>query len=477
MSSTAAARVQNLVFLGLALAFLGFAMFPGRFDGDAIVSYRQGLAFAFADAASVWVKVLLGVLADIAPGPGPMFLLQLVLWIGGLAAFTDALIATGHRITGQAVALLAVAPLLSFDFFDVQKDALLSGLLIVLIAIGARRLLLRTGFSVLGAAGTLLAFLLALDARHNALFALFPLVFLYWPVRAPKPKALLVRAAGGLCLLAAAHLALDAVNHGPLKAERKHFAFSLMVYDLAGVSARTHEDASRGRLPGFLAQAQRCYSPHEWDAFQGGACQAAGLAARSLMQDPRTRHDLVGVWAGAILRHPIAYASHRASHFGCLLSVGCQRQVQAMSAGWWVRPWDEPNMRVSSSARALGAIAAWMWRGPLGSGALWLLTLVLELAAGAWTLRRGGFRPVPYLAVIVSASGLAYLMSFALVGIADQMRYLHPPIFLGVTALPLALHALIARRVEPEIDAGKAAPAAAPRGRAPLRRRRAEPAL
>jgi hypothetical protein len=98
--------------------------------------------------------------------------------------------------------------------------------------------------------------------------------------------------------------------------------------------------------------------------------------------------------------------------------------------------------------------------------------LLAELCAGAWALRRGGFRPVPYLAVIVSASGLAYLASFALIGIADQMRYLHPPIFLAVVALPLAVAGL-ARRSRPDAAEGRPERAqAAP----PLRRRRAEPA-
>ncbi|MDB5446191.1 MAG: hypothetical protein JWQ97_1508, partial [Phenylobacterium sp.] len=232
MSSILRARVQNAAFLALALAVLAFAMYPGRFDGDAISAYRQGLNFYFTDATSVWGSVLLGVLADIARGPAPMFLLQLLLWTGGLLAFTDALIAAGHRTTGQAISLLAVTPLLSFDFFDVQKDALLSALLVILLAIGTRRLLLRTSFTLIGAAATAFVFLLTLDTRHNAVFAVFPMWFLIWPEPRLQPSRLLASAAAGLAVFAAAHLTLDLVNHGPLKSDRAHFAYSLVVYDL-----------------------------------------------------------------------------------------------------------------------------------------------------------------------------------------------------------------------------------------------------
>ena len=444
MSSIARARLQNAVFLVLALAVLAFAMYPGRFDGDAISAYRQGLNFYFTDATSVWGSVLMGVLADIARGPAPMFLLQLVLWIGGLLAFTDALIAGGHRTTGQAISLLAVTPLLSFDFFDVQKDALLSALLVILLASGTRRLLLRTSFTVIGAATTALVFLLALDTRHNAVFALVPMWFLIWPEPRLQPRRLLASAAAGLAVFAAAHLTLDLVNHGPLKSDRAHFAYSLIVYDLAGISVRTRHDASQGRLAGFLGDASRCYSPHEWDAFQGGACRPAGLAAQALMQNPPAGRDLTFVWAKAIISHPIAYAAHRARHFGCHLGLGCRREVQKMTSGWWPRPWDEPAMRVSAGARAIGAVAVALWESPLGSGALWLGVLAAEAGVSAWLLRRG-FKPLPYLALVLAAAGFAYFMSYAVVGIADQMRYLHPVIFLAVLAGPLAVSGLIAR--------------------------------
>jgi hypothetical protein len=412
-------------------------MFPGRFDGDAITAFRQGVAFQLKDATSPLIQVLLGLLARTGGGPGPMFLVQLALWGAGLAAFADALTASGRPRVALATAALALCPLLAFDFFDVQKDALLSALLGALIALLARPLLMRRRITrAEGALAAVLA-LVAMDARHNAFFALIPLALLAWPVRTPSWRALSRTALAGLVALGAAHVTLDALDHGALHAKRTYFGYSLIVFDLAGISARTGLDASEGRAPDFLAASRRCYSPHEWDAFQSGACMPTGLAAHRLMKTWPGRRDLVSVWAREIAAHPRAYLLHRGRHFGCLISVGCRPNAPIMNAGWWPRPWDAPAMRVSTPARVLGKAAETLWRGPLGFGVLWAGVLLAEAGLCAATLRRR-FDPAAYVALATALAGLAYLGSFALVGISDQMRYLHPVIFLAVLAGPLS---------------------------------------
>jgi hypothetical protein len=96
-------------------------------------------------------------------------------------------------------------------------------------------------------------------------------------------------------------------------------------------------------------------------------------------------------------------------------------------------------MRVTVAARVLGAAADLMWRGPLGAGWLWIAVLFAELATAAALVRRLGFEPIAYIAGAVAAAGLAYVFSFAVAGVADQLRYLHPVIFLAVIAAPLAI--------------------------------------
>ena len=438
MSTIRRARIYNAVFLMMALAILVFAMFPGRFDGDSSGQYQQGLTFVFDDHHSVMNAAMLGVLSGIAKGPGPMFVLQLALWIGGLLIFTDALIAFGDPAVGQAISILCLIPLLSFDFFDIQKDALFTALLAVLIGIGTRTLLHRSAMLLIGAFTAFCFLIFALDTRQNDFFALIPLWFLVRPIYQLKARAILASVGVGIVVFALAAYAIWRIDDDVLNTHRSHAIYSLFIFDLAGISARTGQDASGGLLPDFSANVAKCYTPHEWDAFLGGACRPVGLAAQHLVADDRGRAKLELQWVKEILLHPVAYVRHRAHNFGCLIRLGCYH-IPDMSAGWAPRPWDEPDMRVTVGARVIGAMAQHMWRGPLGSGVLWILVLLTELGISAHRLRRSGFEPIPYLALVLASAGLCYTLSFAIASVADQLRYLHPVFFLAIVGVPFAL--------------------------------------
>ena len=432
-------RLANTVFLLLAVAGLVYAMYPGRFDGDAISQYNQGLAFYFDDTHSVLNSALFGLLSHLGKGPGPMFVLQLCLLGGGLLMLTDTVIGAGHPVAGLAMSVLALAPLLSFDFFDVQKDALESALLIVLVGFGTRVLLRRPVAGAIGIAAAIGIFILALDTRQNAIFAVVPLWLLFQPIRRLSLAPVLRSAVIALVAFASAEVALDRIDHTWLRAERSHIQSALFVFDLAGISARTGRDASEGLLPGLQASLPHCYSPRQWDAYYLDVqCTPINTAARLLALDDQGRSMLTRVWIGQIAHHPAAYLRHRARNFGCLIRLGCY-DSEVMSLGWAPRPWDEPDMRVTPAARIWAAAADLMWRGPLGYGVLWIALLLAEFGAAAWRLRRRGFEPLPYAALALAAAGLSYALSFAVAGVSDQMRYLHPVMLLAVMTAPLIL--------------------------------------
>jgi hypothetical protein len=436
------ARVSNAVFVVLAFAALVFAMYPGRFDGDAINQYYQGVAYSFEDAHSVMIAALLGILSDIAKGPGPMFVMQLLLWLGGVLIFTDALIASGHSRTGQIVSLLSVVPLLSLDFFDVQKDALFSGLLAILLGVGARIVIGRPPITVIGAFGTFCAGVLALDSRQNAFFALIPLWLLAKPIQVWQPRVVAASLLTGLVAFAAAEAAVSWIDNDVLHTRHSHAIYALIIFDLAGITAATHQDASRGILPDFQANAEKCYSPHEWNPFSDGACPSVGSAAQQLVASGDTRRALVSTWVRAIALHPVAYLRHRLMNFGCLIRIGCGNNY-SMIAGWGHRPWDDRDIRLTVSVQPIGMAAYGMWAGPLGSGALWISVLLCELAISAAVLWRRGHDAVCYLAMTIASAGLSYVFGFAVVGIADQLRYLHPVFFLGLIDAPLVATAVL----------------------------------
>jgi hypothetical protein len=445
MSSNRCARIYNAIFLTLAFAVLVFAMFPGRFDGDSIGQYHQGLSFGFDDSHSVLNALMLGLLSDIAKGPGPMFVMQLALWIGGLLIFTDTLIAADYPVAGQLISILALTPLLSFDFFDIQKDTLFSGLLAVLLGLATRTLFRRLAITPIGAITTFCLLIFTLDTRPNAIFALVPLWLLVWPIYRVNARALLISAAVGLVIFISAFSSISLINNDILKTNQSHQIYSLIIFDLAGISARTGQDASHGLLPDFQANVATCYTAREWDAFLGGPCSAVGLAAQKLVHDDAARSALMSRWLKEIALHPIAYLAHRARNFDCLIRVGCY-DVSDMSAGFGHRPWDEPDMRITVAVRVIAAIGWNLWRGPFGYGILWIAVLTAEFSVSAFLLRRRGFQPIPYLNMILAAAGLGYVLSFAIAGVADQLRYLHPVFFLAIIGIPLAAASLLNRR-------------------------------
>jgi hypothetical protein len=423
----------------LAFAGLVYAMYPGRFDGDAISQYAQGLDFHFDDTHSVLDAALLGALSLFAKGPGPMFVLQLALYVGGILLVSDTLILAALPFAGLAVSVLALLPLLSFDYFDIQKDALLSALLVVLIGIGAGRVF---GQSRLGPAGTLATacvLMLALDTRQNAVFALAPLWFLFRPLVALRLRPVLAGCSVAVAVFAVAEVGINGIDHALLKAERSHLQYALIVFDLAGITARTGQDASEGMLPELKIDIPQCYTPRQWDDFYlDPQCRPVVNAARMMILDDRQRARLTRMWLRQIASHPVAYLSHRMRNFQCLIRLGCRDSLD-MNAAWGARPWNEPGMRVTVAARALGAAAGFFWHGPFGAGVLWIVVLLAELGASGWRLRLHGFEPLPYMTAVMAASGLIYTLSFAVVGVADQLRYLHPLMVLAIVCGPLAI--------------------------------------
>ena len=323
MTKTSRARVANAIFLAVAFSVLVFAMYPGQFDGDAIGQYHQGINYLFDNSHSVMNAALLGILSNISGGPGPMFILQFALWIFGLFIFTDTLIIAERKIIGQFVAILSVTPFLSFDFFDIQKDALFSGLLAIIVGYAAKIFLMPAKVTIIGLFATFCIFVFALDVRQNAIFSIIPLWFLARPIYWFKLPVIATSVGIALLVFASAAAIISWVDNRVLHTNQSHIIYALVIFDLAGISADTGQDASHGLFPDFQEDVAKCYSPERWDNFLGGSCRPVGLAAQKLMADRHTRHELMSVWVQEIVKHPIAYLMHRARNFGCLIRVGC----------------------------------------------------------------------------------------------------------------------------------------------------------
>jgi hypothetical protein len=283
----------------------------------------------------------------------------------------------------------------------------------------------------------------ALDSRQNAFFLLAPLWLLAWPIYRLNLRAILVSLVVGGTVFASAISANMWIDNVVLRSKQTHLIYALVIFDLAGISARTGQDTSHGLFPDFQANVEKCYTPHLWDAFLG-ECRPVGLAAEGLVSDRKSERLLIKLWIKEIFLNPIAYLKHRTQHFGCLIRLGCydEQQVQ-MSAGFTPRPWDEPNMRVTHLGRLIAAMGWELWPGPLGYGVLWMAILAIELSIAVLLLRRRGFEPLSYLTMVLASAGLCYSFSFWIVGIGNALRYMHPVIELAIIGVPLTASCLL----------------------------------
>jgi hypothetical protein len=443
------ARLTNAAFLICAGGLLAFALYPGRFDNDSISMYQQGQALQFHDWHSPLMSVLMASLSPLQAGPGPLFALQIVLWIAGLVILTDSLIVFGRPYAAQTISILSMLPLVTFNFVEVQKDVLLVALTSVFIGFGARSLLLsRLRWGPIFALVMFGLFVVALDARKNAFTILLVLCFLYFPARELRLGPVLKSTATAVALFFAALTAGSWLDHSLLGATRLHPVAILLTYDLAGISANAHYDASEGTLD-LTATGPACYKAWGADPYIL-ECSSTGDRAMALVDGEPTKRILALKWFKAVAKHPIAYLEHRISHFDCLIRLGCDELPRwPMGQGLITRTtWPEAT-RVTTVGRVLEIAAVKSYSSVLGDGWFWLLVLVAEAGIMARLLYRNGFDPIRYMVLVLTTGALAYEVAFFFLGVSSALRYFHIVFFVGTLSLPLFVSALTQRRLQP----------------------------
>ncbi len=301
----------------LALAGAGFTLtvlvfYPGYMTNDAAFVYRFMSEWRFGDWQSPIMSILWGLIDPIAPGPGSMFLLMAaVYWLAfGLLACA---VAQRSRVLSLAVPLLALMPpafmLLSMIWRDVLFGVV--WLLAATIVISARGRSYSTRWLVQALALALTA--LGVLLRPNAIVAA-PLLAAYvlWPDRFIWKKVAVILIPGIVAGYALIHL----VYYVMLDVKREHPLHSLLVFDLGGISHFTGQNqfpVSWNADENTLLTT-RCYDPARWDTYW------TIEPCRFVMQRLERKDDIVfgtprltEAWRRAVLAHPLAYLTHRAT--------------------------------------------------------------------------------------------------------------------------------------------------------------------
>lgn len=432
--TVAGARAAGAALLLLAGSLALFL--PGVVMYDSVGQFGQALAGEVEDwhppaMARLW-QALHAVFGGHAE---PMLLLQMVWYWTGFGLIAATLARAGRSLGAVTVLGIAALPLFVGWQGVVLKDTqMLGAVLAACGCVGWWRLRGRSvplwvlaGVFVLLGYGTLV--------RANAVFATVPLaVMLFGPTRWCARLGLAVVGVGLVLVLA------QVVNHAVLGAERSGVERTEAFYDLSAIAAQDPTTAI-ALTPGEARElaARHCIKPLFWDPL--GEPTRCGPTLDRL--HAFKAGQLYRWLAEAIVRHPVAYATHRLGHLN--------------STGRWLVPagWpsagppsiSEPNDlglgSPGAAAKRWQSAALWMAETPFG----WPIAYVVAaLTALAVALRRAASGPRDFsLALLVSA--LALEASFAVLSIASDLRYhLWPMLATALACILLRVEAPWPRR-------------------------------
>jgi hypothetical protein len=399
-----------MVAAGYALTVLLF--YPGYITVDAQYVYADAKAWRFGDWQSPAMGMLWLLIDWIAPGSLSMFFLTITLyWLGfGMLAVIAARRAAW---LGLITPLLALAPPAFFFVGLIWRDILFgvvwlaAAVLVLAVAHqGARIRLPAQALALL-----LIAFGVLL--RPNAIVAA-PLLAAYvvWPMRFDlKRTAIAFLPAAAIC-----YALIPAVYYGLLDAKRQNPLHSILVFDLGGITHFTGENqfpvAWNAEQTALLAG--KCYDPVRWDSYwHVPPCpfvmQRLERPDDLIFGTPR----LVAAWWRAVIGHPLAYLEHRATFMWQFLA----RSNLVLPIWDWQKP--DASYGQSPNFKRLVALHDLLQPTLLFRPGLWLL---LAAATGGLAWRARGTPPGAF-AVGVTASAVAYVMTFFVLGVAADFRY------------------------------------------------------
>jgi hypothetical protein len=408
-----------------ATAALGFGVslavfYPGVMTYDAGYVHDARAGAGLGDWQSPVMTVLWWAIDPIAPGAASMFLLIASLyWLGFLVL---ALVLARRSLAGALVVpLLALAPPAFCLMGIIWRDVLLAALWLLAAALGLA-VAGKNGFGrVMMQAAALGLVTLGVLLRPNALLAA-PILgaAIAWPrdFSAMRAALLYVPAAAGLFAL------VQIVFYDLIGASEQHPIQSIMVFDLGGISHFTGENQFPGSwTPAESAEiARSCYEPTEWDIYWWRL--PCSFVMRRL-EDEKIfgTPALTAAWRQAILAHPSAYLRHRAAFMMNFLA-------DANLAMWTEDITDHTRIVFADRPlfMALKVVHDALKETPLFRVGAWLL-LDVAIIALAWRRRD---TPEGAFAAGVCLSAVAYVMSFAAIGVAADFRYAYWAVLAGL---------------------------------------------
>jgi hypothetical protein len=360
------------------------------------------------------MSILWRFIDPVAPGSMSMFLLMALLYWGafGLIALT---LARRVRGLGLAVVLLAASPPAFILVGMIWRDVLFADVWLcaaaLTYAVAQRAPAVRWPVQILALVLVCFGVLL----RPNSIVAA-PLLAAYvlWPAAFHWKRAALLLVPG----IVAGYGLIHAAYYTLLDVERTHPLHSVLVFDLGGISFYSGEN----RFPATFTPEQtamlfttQCYNPTRWDFYWhlpgcDFVMEKLDRSPDKVFGTPR----LVEAWKDAVTSRPLAYLKHRL-HYTWVLLTGPNLVIPTLDLDHPTRQIHAQNPHFMALVGVLNMLEPfWVFR--LG---IWLV-IAIAICALAWRVRA---TPSGAFVIGTNASAIAYVLSFAVFGVAAEYRY------------------------------------------------------
>lgn len=418
--------------LGMALTLAVF--WPGLMSADSAWQYAQALGLRpLDDSVPPLMTLAWRALDGLVPGPGAMFAQLVAAWWGGIAAVVSFLPLRRVPMFGLVLGIGLFPPtfiVLGHLWKDVAMAAALLWAVAAILAHARER---RARWRMLA----LLALAVACAMRHNAIFAVLPLLaWLCWPVVPAQPTGRTRTRSAAVFLLLAAALAVapGAFTHA-VRARPTQAWTVVALWDLAALSIaadRVLIPSSTMYLPVTVDELRGVYLPYANPPLFGLGKFYVSLYVP--YAPPKVR-DVQQAWLAAVAERPADYLRHRATLARYLL-LGIPRELPrelvyvpdriVPSGIAYVPP------PVDSNAAGFRAIE-WLRPTPLFGGALYL-----ALAAAAVLLARRNATRQPAVTAL-AASSWANTLPLLVISGSAEFRYLAWSVLAALLACAFAL--------------------------------------
>jgi hypothetical protein len=430
------ARATMLIVCALTAA--GFALtvlllYPGYMTNDATYVYSYVPDWQLGDWQSPFLTIIWWLIDPIAPGPGSMFLLFVILyWLGfGVIALT---VARRSAPLALVVPLLALTPpafmLLSMIWRDILFSAIWLFAAAIVYAVADRRGLWRAIVQLLA----LILIGLGILLRPNSIAAAPLLIaFAIWPMRFEWRRTALMFIPAVVAGYGLIHVTYYEILH----VKRENPLHSLLVFDLGGISYFVKENQfpvtwSHNEMALLTSQ---CYEPRHWDSYWTlDPCKFVMARLERPGDVIFGSQRLVDAWKKAVTAHPLAYLSHRLTFMWTFLALpNLNLELYKL-----VLP-DETPLAHNRYFMGLMPLHDAIKSTVIYRVGLWLI-LAVAIVGWAWPARN---TPSGAFAISIAGAGIFYVMTFGLLGVASDFRYAHWGVVADLAGL---VPALIARR-------------------------------